>query len=133
GVQTCALPIYERGDRPAVRFGDEHHSFAELDAGASAFAHHLAAAGVGRGDRVAMMLTNRPEFVMALNGISKLGGAAVSISPAWKALEIDHALALTHPAYAIADGDGAALLAERLGGARVADLDDAATLDAILA
>jgi acyl-CoA synthetase (AMP-forming)/AMP-acid ligase II len=121
----------ELGDRIGVRAGDEQWTFAELDAISNAFAHHLAAMGVGRGDRVAMMLSNRPEFVTAVHGISKLGAAAVSISPAWKAMEVDHALALTSPVYAIADGDGAGLLAQRLGDDRVADLDDPSVLAAI--
>jgi len=51
------------GDRDAVLAGDERLSFAELDARSNSFAHHLAARGVGAGTRVAMMLTNRPEFV----------------------------------------------------------------------
>ena len=37
------------------------------------------------------MMTNRVEFVVAVNGISKLGAAAVLLSPAWKAIEVDHA------------------------------------------
>ena len=44
------------------------------------------------------MLTNRVEFVVAVNAISKLGAAAVLLSPAWKAAEVDHALSLTAPA-----------------------------------
>src|SRR6478672_13827782 len=103
------------GHRDAVLFGDERWSFAELEARSNAFARHLAAQGVHAGDRVAMMLTNRPEYVVVLNGISKLGAAAVSFSPAWKAFEVDHALDLTEPVHAVADADGAALLTERLG------------------
>src|SRR4051794_15228367 len=85
------------GDRVAVRMGDDEWSFAELDERSNAFAHHLRAQGVGSGDRVAMMLSNRPEFVTTVHGISKVGAAAVLLSPAWKALEIEHALALTDP------------------------------------
>jgi acyl-CoA synthetase (AMP-forming)/AMP-acid ligase II len=121
----------EFGHRIGVRTGDEHFTFAELDAISNAYAHHLVAEGVGRGDRVAMMLSNRPEFVIAVNGISKIGAAAVSLSPAWKAIEIGYALALTSPVYAIADGEGAGLLSERLGDDRVADLDDTSAIDAI--
>ncbi len=68
-----------------------------------------------------------------MHGISKVGAAAISLSPAWKAFEIDHALALTRPTYAIADGDGAVLLAERLGAARVANVDEPSVLGAVLA
>jgi acyl-CoA synthetase (AMP-forming)/AMP-acid ligase II len=119
------------GDRIAVRAGDGGLTFAELDARSNAFAHHLLAAGVRPGDRVAMMLSNRPEFVTAVNGISKVGAAAVSLSPAWKALEVDHALALTDPVHAVADGDGAALLAARL--TVVTNLDDRAVAEKVLA
>jgi acyl-CoA synthetase (AMP-forming)/AMP-acid ligase II len=121
------------GDRDAVLFEDERWSFAELDARSNSFARHLAAQGVHAGDRVAMMLTNRPEYVVVLNGISKLGAAAVSFSPAWKAFEVDHALDLTDPVHAVADGDGAALLTERLGRESVSDLDDATAVEAALA
>lgn len=114
------------GDRIAVRAGDDELTFAELDARSNAFAHHLVAAGVRPGDRVAMMLSNRPEFVTTVNGISKVGAAAVSLSPAWKAIEIDHALALTAPVHAVADGDAAALLTERVAG--VTNLDEPTVL-----
>jgi len=108
------------GDRPALLAGDETWSYRDLDGLSSAFARHLAAVGVTPGDRVAVMTSNRPEFVTAVNGVSKLGAAAVLLSPAWKAREVDHALALTAPRHAVADGDAVALLGARLG---VTDLD----------
>ncbi len=73
------------------------------------------------------MTSNRPEFVMAVHGISKLGAAAVLFSPAWKAFEVDHALQLTAPVHAVADGGAVSLLADRLGLAGVTDLDDEST------
>ena len=75
------------------------------------------------------MTSNRPEFVVAVIGASKLGAAAVLLNPAWKALEVATALDLTAPGYGVADGPAVSLLAERLGGDRVLDLDggDAAT------
>jgi acyl-CoA synthetase (AMP-forming)/AMP-acid ligase II len=112
------------GNRAAVRFGDDDLTFAELDAQSAAFARHLAGRGVGPGQRVAMMLTNRPEFVIAVNGISRAGAAAVLLSPAWKAFEVDHALALTSPTFAIGDGAAVDLLTERFGPDRTLDLDD---------
>ena len=55
------------------------------------------------GDRVALMSSNRPEFVIALRAIWRLGAAAVLLSPAWKRTEVEHALALTKPAHAVGD------------------------------
>jgi acyl-CoA synthetase (AMP-forming)/AMP-acid ligase II len=121
------------GDRDAVRAGDEHWSFADLDGLANAFARHLAGTGVGGGDRVAVMMANRVEFVVAVHAISKLGAAAVLLSPAWKATEVGHAVALTGPVHAVADGDASALLVEHLGADQVTDLDDVASLAATTA
>jgi len=118
------------GDRDAVRMGDERWSFAELDGLSNAFGRHLSELGVSAGDRVALMVTNRVEFVLAVNAISKLGAASVLLSPAWKAREVDHAVTLTGARHAVADDAGAALLGERLGNAKVVDLDDPATLAA---
>jgi long-chain acyl-CoA synthetase len=121
------------GDRDALRAGDETWSFGDLDGLANAFARHLAAQGVGPGGRVAVMTSNRVEFVAVVHAVSKLGAAAVLLSPAWKEIEVDHALGLTSPGHAVADGPAAPLLADRLGTGGVTDLDDAATLAAALA
>lgn len=112
------------GDRAAILAGDRSWSFADLDGLANAFARHLAEQGVRRGARVAVMCSNRVEFVAAVHAISKLGAAAVLVSPAWKAIEVGHALELTGPSHAVADGAGVELLRERLGGA-VTDVDHA--------
>ena len=116
------------GDRDAVRVDDEAWTFRDLDRLAGAFRTHLAALGVRPGDRVAVMTTNRVEFVVAVQGISKLGAAAVLLSPAWKAMEVGHAVELTAPVHAVADGPAVAPLRERMGDGRVTDLDDPATV-----
>ena len=115
------------GDRAAIRSGDEHWSFCELDGLSNAFARHLAARGVTAGDRVALMTANRVEFILAVHATSKMGAAAVLLSPAWKRAEVRHALELTTPVYAVADGEGSTLLAECLGSDAVTDLDDPST------
>ena len=59
--------------------------------------------GVRAGDRVALMSSNRPEFVVALRAIWRLGAAAVLLSPAWRETEVERALALTKPTHAVGD------------------------------
>jgi acyl-CoA synthetase (AMP-forming)/AMP-acid ligase II len=115
------------GDRHAVRSGDERWSFRDLDGLSNAFARHLVARGVGRGDRVALMTANRVEFIVAVHATSKLGAAAVLLSPAWKQAEVEHALGLTTPVHAVADGDAASLLAAYFDPGGVTDLDDRST------
>jgi acyl-CoA synthetase (AMP-forming)/AMP-acid ligase II len=113
------------GDRAAVWSGDQSWSYRDLDRQSNAFAGQLKTKGVGRGDRVALMMANRVEFIVAVQAISKVGAAAVLLSPAWKAVEVGHAFDLTGPVFAVADGDGVALLSGLLGPDRVAALDDA--------
>src|SRR5580704_13944512 len=113
------------GDRDAMRAGDRRWSFRDLDNLSSGFAGYLIGRGIVPGDRVALMTSNRPEFVVAVHGVSKAGAAAVLLSPRWKALEVAGALRLNHPFHALADGEGAGLLRTRLDGA-VLDLDDEA-------
>jgi len=111
------------GDRDAVLAGDDRWSFRRLDDASTEFSRHLRSRGVRRGDRVAMMTSNRPEFVVAIHGISQIGAAAVLLSPAWKAVEATHALELTGPVHAVADGPAVDLLVGLLGKGRVTDLD----------
>ena len=111
------------GDRDAVLSGDERWTFRGLDDRSTAFARYLIGRGVRPGDRVAVMTSNRPEFVVAVNAISKAGAAAVLLSPAWRAVEAGHAVALTGPVHAVADGPGVDLLVELMGEGPVTDLD----------
>jgi long-chain acyl-CoA synthetase len=110
-------------DHPAVLAGADRWTFAELDRAANGVARHLAGRGVGAGDRVAVMMSNRPEFMPVVTGASKLGAAPVLLSPAWKAREVATALGLTGPVYGVADHAGVALLAAHLGEACLLDLD----------
>jgi long-chain acyl-CoA synthetase len=112
------------GDRDAIWAGDERWSFRQLDQRSNAFARHLAAQGVEAGSRVALMTANRVEFIVAVHAASKLGAATVLLSPAWKAAEVEHALALTDPVHAVADGAAVGLLAQSRHEAFVTDLDD---------
>lgn len=124
GLETAAESF---GSRVALRFGAESLTFGQLDALSDAFAGHLAARGVGARQRVALMMANRPEFVIAAYGISKLGSAAVLLNPAWKALEVGHAAELTSPSLAVGDTQTVQLLVNCFGAERVVDVDDVAT------
>ena len=50
-------------ERVAIRTADEEWSYARFTREAGAFAGALAQRGVARGDRVALLLYNRPEFL----------------------------------------------------------------------
>jgi acyl-CoA synthetase (AMP-forming)/AMP-acid ligase II len=87
----------------ALVFEERQFSLPQLDTLANSLAAALGKHGVAAGQRVALMSSNRPEFVAVLLGIWRLGATAVLISPAWKHDEVDHALALTNPSHAVGD------------------------------
>jgi long-chain acyl-CoA synthetase len=87
----------------ALVFEDRQYSLAQLNALADGLAASLGGRGVTAGDRVALMVSNRPEFVVALHAIWRLAATVVLISPAWKRAEVEHALALTNPSHAVGD------------------------------
>src|SRR5215208_8267439 len=100
--------LAERGgpdvsERMALAFEQREYSVPELDALANGMATVLEHRGVRPGERVALMSSNRPEFVTALWAIWRLGASAVLLSPAWKRTEVDNALALTTPSHAVGD------------------------------
>jgi acyl-CoA synthetase (AMP-forming)/AMP-acid ligase II len=87
----------------ALVFEERHYTLPQLEALADGLAATLRRRGVTAGGRVALMASNRPEFVVALHAIWRLAAAVVLISPAWKRHEVEHALALTNPSHAVGD------------------------------
>src|SRR5262249_15215940 len=69
-----------RPSAPALIFRREQISYAVLRARVDALARALMAAEVERGNRVAVLLPNCPEWVVAALAIAKVGGVAAAIS-----------------------------------------------------
>jgi long-chain acyl-CoA synthetase len=97
-------------ERIALVFEEQEYSVARLGALAGGLAGTLAGRGVRPGERVALMSSNRPEFVIAVRAIWRLGAAVALFSPAWKRAETEHALAITEPAHAVGDHPALAAL-----------------------
>ena len=102
-------------DPVVLAFEGREYRRSELDAAVSGFATVLRQRGVRPGDRVALMSSNRPEFVIALYGIWRAGAAVVLLSSSWKRAEVEHALALTAPTHAVGDQPLLAELMPTLG------------------
>ena len=59
------------------------HSFEALESAVLGLAGRLSSIGVERGDRIALVLPNGPEFLQALLAITALGAAAAPLNPAY--------------------------------------------------
>ena len=67
-------------------------TYRELDEASNRFANALQSLGVKQGDRVAIMLPNMPQQVVAFFGILKLGATVVNTNPTYTPRELQHQL-----------------------------------------
>jgi len=79
-------------DTAALHFEGEAITYKQLNLRANRVANGLQGLGVEKGDRVAIMLPNTPEFVYTLVGTLKLGAVAVPFNTLYKGGEILHIL-----------------------------------------
>ncbi|MQY15209.1 Dimodular nonribosomal peptide synthase [Streptomyces sp. RB5] len=86
---------------PALVFGDQVISYAELDARANRLAHELAARGTGPGDIVALLLPRSPSMVVAMLAVQKAGAAYLPIDAAYPADRIAYMIEDARPALAL--------------------------------
>ncbi len=89
--------------RVALIFDERSYSYGELDARIERAADALAARGIRRGRRVAVMLQNSLEFIDAYYGTLRLGAAVVPINAMYKRREVEHILRDSEPSAAIVD------------------------------
>jgi fatty-acyl-CoA synthase len=87
-----------RPDAEAVVFRGERLSYRGLRARADALARALLAAGVRHGDRVAVILPNRPEWLVTLFAASKIGAVTVGVSTFSSPREISWTIEHCRPA-----------------------------------
>ncbi|MCZ6647038.1 MAG: AMP-binding protein, partial [SAR324 cluster bacterium] len=69
-----------RGGATFLYFEDEKISFAEFNRLANRRANLFHEHGVGKGEVVALMMENRPEYLTTLVGLSKLGAISAGIN-----------------------------------------------------
>ena len=86
--QLLATSRERFADRTAMTFEGRTWSFEQLHRQAHAFARLLVQEGIRPGDRVAIVLPNRPEYVVAIFGIVLAGGIVVQINNRYPAEEM---------------------------------------------
>jgi long-chain acyl-CoA synthetase len=78
--------------RDAAAFMGRRFSFAQIDERTRALAAWLQAKGIRRGDRVAVMMPNVPQYFVAIGAILRAGAAVVNVNPLYTARELQHQL-----------------------------------------
>lgn len=80
------------GDRPALESFGARMSYAELGATAERLAAAMQAAGVRKGDRVAIMMPNVMAYPPLIFGVLLAGGVVVNVNPLYTPRELRHQL-----------------------------------------
>ncbi|MDF0517517.1 ATP-dependent acyl-CoA ligase [Bradyrhizobium yuanmingense] len=91
------------GDRLLLIAGEARWSFAQAAAIAAASAQTLVDAGIKPGDRVALMCSNRPEFLQVYLGCAWLGAIAVPINTALRGFQLSHIFRNSRPALLVVE------------------------------
>src|SRR5690606_39012763 len=89
-VEQVGKHARSQPDRPALRFRGATTTWAQLEERSRKLATALESRGVGHGDRVLILLTNRPEFVETLVAINRLGAIAVPVNFRLVAAEVSY-------------------------------------------
>ena len=112
-----------RGDETFLVYGDRRISFGDFIDSADSVSATLLEHGIGRGDRVAVLSANNPEWCMSFWGTVDIGAILVGLNGWWKTDEI---------LYGLEDSGAKVLIADRTRFERiVAELGSIKTLEAV--
>jgi long-chain acyl-CoA synthetase len=78
--------------RTAYSFMGKDLSFGETDSLSRAFAAYLQGLGLAKGDRVAIMMPNVPQYPVAVAAILRAGFVVVNVNPLYTPRELEHQL-----------------------------------------
>jgi long-chain acyl-CoA synthetase len=114
-IETVAR---RRPDHPALCWDGGSMTYRALASAVAEFAEHLAARGVRPGQRVALSIPNRPDFVVALLGGLTAGATVAPLDVLLKDEERAAIVADLEPVLVVEAGIGGELLEQLLPGAR---------------
>jgi fatty-acyl-CoA synthase len=82
-------------DRPFILYGERLLSYGAFNAAANRVAHALHARGLATGDVAALLMENRPEFIVTWAGLAKLGVTVALLNTNLRGALLGHALETT--------------------------------------
>jgi long-chain acyl-CoA synthetase len=91
-VQLMEASFQKYSDRTAYSFMGKAVSYAETDSQSQAFAAYLQSLGLAKGDRVAIMMPNVPQYPVAVAAILRAGYVVVNVNPLYTPRELEHQL-----------------------------------------
>jgi long-chain acyl-CoA synthetase len=91
-VQLIEDSYRQYSGRVAYSFMGKDMTYAEADSLSQAFAAYLQGLGLAKGDRVAIMMPNVPQYPVAVAGVLRAGLVVVNVNPLYTPRELEHQL-----------------------------------------
>ncbi len=91
-VELIDASFKQHGSRIAYSFMGRDISFRQTDSLSQAFGAYLQGLGLVKGDRVAVMLPNMPQYPVVVTAILRAGLVLVNVNPMYTARELEHQL-----------------------------------------
>lgn len=97
-------------NHPALVFEDQVMTYGELQKKINSLSNALSKFGVTKGERVAILMGNRPEFVIAYFASMRVGAIAVTINPMSTVYELSHYFLESKPMVVVCKSEQSAKL-----------------------
>ena len=93
------------GEKVFLVYEDERVTFDAFHRAVAAFARELQAQGVAKGDRVAVIMRNLPEWVVAFYGAASIGAIVTPLNAWWTGPELEYGLTDSGSKVAVVDAE----------------------------
>lgn len=101
-AEALAERVQTDPERECLVFGSRRLTYAQVDGEAAALSAALAGLGIGAGDRIAIDLPNRPEWIVTLLAAARLNAVLVPLQPSLAYHELRYQLRNTEARVAVA-------------------------------
>jgi citronellyl-CoA synthetase len=98
GLTRCLeLAVKEAPNSPALLYEDREYSYQELSDEVDRVARYLQSTGTKAGDVVSVFIENRPELLICIAALSKLGAVSALINTSQRGAVLAHSIELVSP------------------------------------
>ncbi len=113
-LREAFLACRAHAQREFVVYEDDRATFAAFERAVVALAHELQAHGINKGDRVALVMRNLPEWPVAFFATVSIGAIITPLNAWWTGAELEYGLTNSGAKIAIMDAERYERLAEHL-------------------